>query len=136
MIGKKRPTRWSPPVVFGPSKTIPGQALRPAELLKRHLAGTLPPIDLRDRYEFHYDENGEQIGEPMPLEIHEIHRITEKLREAQKAAATEARKKQAEKFKNQIIDEYLREQKELEAKKGSDGTPKEPGAGSTPAPVL
>lgn len=88
------------------SKTIPGQSLSPAELLKRHLAGTLPPIDLSNRYEYHFDENGKQVAEPLPLELHEVHKLSVAIRQRQYEEALEHRKKQAEKHKEEIIAEY------------------------------
>lgn len=96
------------PVKFGASKTIPGQAMIPADLLKRHLAGTLPDIDLSKRYEYHYDEQGNQISEPLPLELHEVHKLSVALRQKQYEAALEHKKKAAEKHKEDIISEYIK----------------------------
>lgn len=96
----------STPTKFGPSKTIPGQSLKPSELLKRHLAGTLPPIDLSKRYEHHFDEEGKQIAEPLPLEMHEVHKLSVAIRQRQYEEALEHRKKQLEKHKENIIAEY------------------------------
>lgn len=93
---------------FGSSRTIPGQALTPSALLKRHLAGTLPPIDLSSRYEFHYDENGKQVAEPLPLELHEMHKLSVAIRQRQFEEATELRRQRAEKHKQEIIDEYVK----------------------------
>lgn len=90
------------------SQTIPGQSLTPANLLKRHLAGTLPPIDLSSRYEFHYDETGKQVAEPLPLELHEVHKLSVMLRQRQYEEAIEQRKKNAEKHKEDIINEYVK----------------------------
>lgn len=103
------------PTVYGPSQTIPGQSLKPSELLERHLAGTLPEIDLSDRYEYHYDENGEQIGEPLPLEMHEFHSLAVAIRRREFEAATEARKQEAEALKKQIIEEWIASQKAQES---------------------
>lgn len=97
---------------YGPSQTIPGQSLRPAELLKRHLAGTLPPIDHAAKYEYHFDENGQQIAVPIPLELHEIHKLSLAIREQQWKQATEARKLAAEKHKQEIIDAYEKQKSE------------------------
>lgn len=116
---------------YGPSKTIPGQSLKPAELLKRHLAGTLPPIDLSGRMEYHYDETGKQVAEPLPLEMHEMHKLAVALRKRQYEEALEARKKQAEKFKQQILAEH---QKQLEEKQKTDNktaTPETPKSDKT-----
>lgn len=95
------------------NKTIPGQALTPAMLLKRHLAGTLPPIDLTKRYEYHYDENGNQIAEPLPTEMHEVHALSVAIRQRQYEEALEQRRKQAEKHKEAIISEYRKLQGDL-----------------------
>ncbi|UDN67886.1 hypothetical protein [robinz microvirus RP_171] len=94
--------------VFGPDKTIPGQSLKPSELLKRHLAGTLPPIDLSNRYEYHYDERGIQVAEPLPLELHEVHKLSVAIRQRQYEEAIEQRKQKAEKHKEEIISEYIK----------------------------
>lgn len=94
------------PTTYSSSKTIPGQSLLPADLLKRHLAGTLPDIDQSERFEYHYDENGNQINEPMPLEMHELHKLAVAIRKRQFEEATEQRKAQAIKFRQEIIDEY------------------------------
>lgn len=88
------------------SKTIPGQSLIPAELLKRHLAGTLPDIDRSQKYEHHYDENGEQIAQPLPLDYIEMHALAVALRKRQFEEATKKRKRDAEKFRDKIIAEY------------------------------
>lgn len=106
-------------VSYGPSKTIPGQSLKPSELLKRHLAGTLPPIDLSKRYEYHYDETGKQVAEPLPLELSEIHRLSVAIRKQEYEKAMEARKLSLEKHRLKIIDEY---EKEQAAKKQSLGS--------------
>lgn len=104
------------PTKYGPSKTIPGQSLKPAELLKRHLAGTLPPIDLSGRMEYHYDETGKQVAEPLPLEMHEMHKLSVAIRKRQYEEALEYRKKQLEKHKKQILDEYLKQQEDAKKK--------------------
>jgi len=96
------------PTGYTPSQTIPGQSLRPSELLRRHLAGTLPPIDLSNRYEYHYDENGEQVSSPLPLELHEVHRLSVAIRQRQYEEAIEQRKKAAQKHKEDIIAEHLK----------------------------
>lgn len=103
-------------LLFTMSRTIPGQSLRPAELMKRHLAGTIPPIDLSNRYEYHFDEKGNQVAEPLPLELHEVHRLSVAIRKKQYEEALEQRKKQAEKHKQEIIAAYKREQEELNAR--------------------
>lgn len=99
-------SKKSEKTIFGASMTIPGQALTPAELLKRHLAGTLPPIDLTKRYEYHYDEKGNQVAEPLPTELHEVHALSVAIRKRQYEEAIEHRKQEAEKHKEAIIAEY------------------------------
>lgn len=101
-------SKKSEPTKYGSSKTVPGQALKPSDLLKRHLAGTLPPIDLSKRYEFHYNEKGEQVSEPLPLELHEVHKLSVAIRQKQWEQSLEKRKKQAEKHAEEIIAEYLK----------------------------
>lgn len=96
------------------SKVIPGQAMKPSELLKRHLAGTLPPIDLSSRYEYHYDEEGKQVAEPLPLELHEVHKLSVAIRKRQYEEALEHRKKMAEKHRDDIIAEYEKQRAEKE----------------------
>lgn len=104
--------------------TIPGQSLKPSELLKRHLAGTLPPIDHSGKYEYHYDENGEQIAEPMPLEMHEMYTLAVAIRKRQFEEATKRREEEAKAFRQQIIDEY---KASLEPKPGSSQNDPTPG---------
>ena len=103
--------------------TVPGQTLKPSELLKRHLAGTLPPIDLAKKYEFHYDEEGKQVAEPLPLELHEVHKLAVALRKRHYEEALEQRKKQAERFKTQIIEEYEKQLEETRKKTVSSDIP-------------
>lgn len=91
---------------FGPSKAIPGQSLYPAELMKRHLAGTLPDIDLSGKYEYHYDEEGNKIADRLPTEMHELHALAVALRKKQFEAATEHRRQQSLKERERIIEEY------------------------------
>lgn len=114
-------SKQSKPTKFGASKTIPGQALKPAELLKRHLAGTLPDIDLSRRYEHHYDEEGNQVAEPLPLELHEVHKLSVAIRKRQYEEALEARKKAAERHKEEIIAEY-KKQEDLKKTNPPDGS--------------
>lgn len=97
---------FAKPTVYGPSKSIPGLSLKPSELLKRHLAGTLPEIDSSSKYTYHVDENGEQIGEPYPMEMHEFHALAVAIRKRQFEAATEARRLKMEKFKSEIVEEW------------------------------
>lgn len=101
---------------FGPSQTIPGQSLKPSELLKRHLAGTLPDIDLSQKYEYHFDEEGKQVAEPLPLEMHEVHKLSVAIRQRQYEEALEQRRKQAEKHKEEIIAEYVKNNPNLKPK--------------------
>lgn len=100
---------WRSKTEFSPSRTIPGQSLMPSELLKRHLAGTLPEIDQKKNYEYHYDESGEKIGEPLPIEMHEFHALAVALRKRQFEEATKKRAEQAQKFKDQIIEEWKKQ---------------------------
>lgn len=77
------------------SQTVPGQSLVPAELLKRHLAGTLPDIAKTPRYT--YNEHGQQISEDLSqLELHELHDLTQNLiseyRDREKELADQADK--------------------------------------------
>lgn len=111
---------WRQNSKYGTSRTIPGQSLVPAKLMERHLAGTLPDIDLSSRYEYHYDEEGNKIGEPLPLEMHELHKMAVAIRNRQFEEATKARKEQAEKFRQKVIDEYLKEQSSKEPKPSAD----------------
>lgn len=110
---------------FTMSRTIPGQSLRPAELLKRHLAGTVPPIDLSNRYEYHFNEEGEQVALPLPLELHEVHRLSVAIRKKQYEEALEHRKAMAEKHKQEIIAAYKLEQEKskVEVEKKDAPTP-------------
>lgn len=103
-----RSKKTPPSTLNRTSQTIPGQTLEPAELLKRHLAGTLPPIDLSNRYEYHYDDQGNQVAEPLPLELHEVHKLSVAIRQRQYEEALEQRKKNAEKHKEEIISEYIK----------------------------
>lgn len=125
-VDKRR--NWRDSVEYSESKTIPGQSLIPAELLKRHLAGTLPEIDQTSMNEYHYDENGEQIGEPLPVEMHELHKLAVAIRKRQFEEATEHRRKEAEKFKQRIIDEY--KSTLASADPEGDATSKNPPAGA------
>lgn len=109
-------------VVFGPSKCIPGQSLYPADLMKRHLAGTLPPIDLSSKYEYHYDEDGNKIADRLPTEMYELHALAVALRKKQYEAAIEHRKQQAIKERERIIAEY---QQSLSPNSGIDSEPRE-----------
>lgn len=103
---------WRKKTIYGTSRTIPGQSLIPADLLKRHLAGTMPDIDLSQRYEYHYDENGNQIGEPLPIELHELHKLALRVRKQQEEAANKLRAEKAKKFRDDLIEQYKKEQLE------------------------
>lgn len=94
------------PQVYQESRTIEGQSLRPTEMMKRHLAGTLPDIDRSQQYEYHYDENGEQVGEPLPLEYIELHRLAVALRRREFEEATKERERQSLALRDKIIQEY------------------------------
>lgn len=91
---------------FGPSLTIPGQSLIPSELMKRHLSGTAGDIDLSSMYEYHFNEEGEQIGEPMPVDLYEFHALALKVKNDQIEAGEIQRQIDAENLKQQIIAEY------------------------------
>lgn len=119
---------WRKPTKFGKSKTIPGQSLIPADLMKRHLAGTLPDIDQSAKYEYHYDEDGNQIGEPIPLEMHELHKMAVVIRKRQYEEQLKAKEEQAKRFRQQVIDEYVKEQ----ASKGLEPKPVPPIKKSVP----
>lgn len=106
---------------YGPSQTIPGQSLTPGEVLKRHLAGTLPPIDHAAKYEYHFNEDGEQVAVPVPLELHEIHKLSLELRKRQWEEAIESRREAAEKHKQDIIDEYEKQKLAKEEPPRSSG---------------
>lgn len=119
----KQRQKKSTPEKFTGSLTIPGQSLKPAELLKRHLAGTLPPIDLSSRYEYHYDDEGKQVAEPLPLELHEVHKLSVAIRQRQYEEALEARKKAAEQHKEEIISEYVKMHPNLKPKTAAEPEP-------------
>lgn len=112
----------------GRSKTIPGQSLYPSDLMKRHLAGTLPDIDLSSKYEYHYDEEGNKISDRLPIEMHELHALAVALRKKQFEAATEHRKQLALKEREQIIEEWKKQNpgtppENLSPKPPTEGTP-------------
>lgn len=94
------------PTKYSTSRTIPGQALRPADLLKRHLAGTLPDIDQSQKYEYHYNEDGEQIAVPLPLEMHELHNLAVALRKRQYEENLKAMQNKAKADRDKLIEEY------------------------------
>lgn len=98
---------------WGRSQTIPGQSLIPAELLERHLAGTLPDLDQADKFEFHYDEEGNEIGQPMPLDYIELETLAAAYRAKQREAAIEFRKQEAKELRDKIIADYQAEQAAL-----------------------
>lgn len=95
------------------SRTIPGQSLVPAELLERHLAGTLPEIDQEDKYEYHINEDGEEIATPMPLDYIELETLAALYRKRQQEAAIEFRKQEAKELRDKIISDYKAEQAAL-----------------------
>jgi len=100
-----RKLKQDPKRIYSPSKTKPGQALIPAELLKRHLAGTLP--DIQKHPQFTHDENGQQISEDLShLELHELHDLTM----AMKAEIAKRQKRldeeSEENYKKKIIAEH------------------------------
>lgn len=104
-----RKTRASKPTLYGVSKTKPGQALIPAELLKRHLAGTLP--DIQHTPQFTHDENGQQISEDLSgLELHELHDLSMRLHSEFKKREAELAVKHSEKLREDIINQYIKSQ--------------------------
>lgn len=91
-----------------PSKTVPGQSLKPAEVIERHLAGTLP--DIAKEPMFTHDEEGNQISEDLSkLELHELFDLGKQLRAEydKRAAQLDESEKAAEK-------ERIRKEYELE----------------------
>lgn len=110
IIPAQRPTPPVTTIKYSTSKTIPGQSLLPSDLLKRHLAGTLPDIDHSKKYEYHFDENGNRLSQPLPLEMHEVHKLAVVLRKRQHEEQLKQREKNAEAFRNKIIDEFKAEQ--------------------------
>lgn len=125
-IIKRRRTPPATKTRYGSSKTIPGQSLIPSELLKRHLAGTLPDIDHSKRYEYHFDEEGNRLSHPLPLEMHEVHKLAVVLRKKQYDEALKQRQEAAAKYRDKIIEEFKAEQAkhELAAKQKEPLVPK------------
>lgn len=115
-------------ITFSRSRTVPGQNLTPADLLRRHLAGTLPDIDHTRRNEYHYDENGEQISYPMPMEYHEIQALAVEAKKRAFEADIEKRKQQAQKFRDKIIADYQATLQKLEPPSTSSSTTQAPPA--------
>lgn len=96
-------------VEYSPSRTKPGQSLIPAELLKRHLAGTLPDIAKVPLYT--YDEKGSQISEDLSgLELHELHDLSVRLRAEYDERAKQLKSQAAKEYDAKIIHEYLAKQ--------------------------
>lgn len=120
------------PTRYSASRTIPGQSLKPADLLKRHLAGTLPDIDHSQKYEYHYDENGEQIAVPLPLEMHELHKLAVALRKRQYEEAIEQRKQRAVQERDKLIAEYKQTPEYLKALEAAKHSAAIPTAGGEP----
>lgn len=103
-----RKLRESRRIKYSPSKTKPGQALIPAELLKRHLAGTLP--DIQHTPKFTYDENGKQISEDLShLELHELHELTLALQKEFNKRQEELRQQAEDDYKKRIIEEHTQQ---------------------------
>lgn len=113
---EKKPRRrknagFSQPTFYSESKTIPGQSLVPAELLKRHLAGTLPDIQHVPRYT--HDEYGNQIDEDLSkLELHELAELADRAKLEVKRRQEEQHEKNSKDSRQRIIDEYLKEERE------------------------
>jgi len=118
-----RSKRVDPVVIYGKSQTIPGQALKPAELIKRQQAGTLPPIDVSGLFEYHYDESGKQIREPLPLELADLHKYALDVRKKRFETEMEIRKKNALKERDAIIEQF-KQSDEYKAMIASGAVPK------------
>jgi len=104
-----RPRRAYTPIKYTRSKAIPGQSLIPADLLKRHLAGTLP--DIQKHPQFTHDENGEQISEDLStMELHELHDLTVRIKAEYNERAKKLQEEQREKYRQSIIDEHIKTQ--------------------------
>lgn len=127
------PTRTK--TIYGPSLTKIGQSLKPAELLKRHLAGTLPDIQKRPEYTF--DEQGKQIGEDLSsLELHEIHDLARAVRAEYDKRSKELKDENEKVYRQQIIDTYQKEHlaAQAAAKKLANKTSKKEPNSPTPEP--
>lgn len=98
--------RQTKPIKYSKSKTIPGQALIPAELLKRHLAGTLP--DIQKNPQFTHDEEGKPTGEVdlSRMELHELHELAQQVKSEFIEREKELAKQEADDYKKKVIEEY------------------------------
>lgn len=105
-----RKLRYEEPKKYRPSKTIPGQALIPAELLKRHLAGTLP--DLQKNPQFTHDDEGRPTGEQdlSRLELHELHELAQQVKSEFIEREKELAKQESENYRKSVIDDYIKTQ--------------------------
>jgi len=105
-----RQRRPSAPIKYSPSLTIPGQALLPAELLKRHLAGTLP--DIQKTPQFTHDEYGQPTGEQdlSHMELHELHDLAAKVKLEFIEREKELAKQESEDYRKSVIQQYLAQQ--------------------------
>lgn len=105
-----RQLRPTPPIHYSASVTIPGQALIPAELLKRHLAGTLP--DIAKRPQFTHDEYGQPTGEQdlSNMELHELHDLAQKVKLEFIEREKQLAKEEGENYRKSVIDEYIKTQ--------------------------
>jgi len=112
---------------YGPSQTKPGQSLIPAELLKRHLAGTLP--DIQKVPEFTHDEYGKQIGENLNnLELHELHDLGVRLRAEYAKREQELSEENEKKKREAIIAEHQKNLLETAPAKPHAEPPRSAGA--------
>lgn len=104
-----RKIRKDPAYNAGVSLTKPGQSLIPAELLKRHLAGTLPPIAKVPQYT--HNEMGKQFQEDLScLELHELHDLYHKMKREIHERANAERIENAKNSRQSVIDDYLKKQ--------------------------
>lgn len=100
-----------------PSPTVPGQSLKPAEVIERHLAGTLPDIQKTPQYT--HDEDGNQISEDLSkLELHELFDLGARLKREYDERFKEQSDAEAERLKKQHIDEYLAQQSKDNGQEG------------------
>lgn len=108
-MAKIRKTHPDPVHKPMPSKTIPGQSLQPADVLKRHLAGTLPDIGKTPQYT--HDSDGKQISEDLSsLELHELHDLSQLITREYRERAKQVKEETEEANRKTLIAEYLKTQ--------------------------
>lgn len=132
-MGKYAHRTADPVKVWPPSKTKPGQALIPAELLQRHLAGTLP--DIQHNPKFTHDENGQVIGEDLSkYELHELFDLTARARRELAEREAKLARDSDDKYRQKIIEDYEKSKppKSTTEDTGTEGKPpsKNPPEGS------